>query len=203
MALDTAAWRRETGQDEETPDRPGVPAELLHSDAASQPGLFVVLPQRLLHRDEVCLDLDDEERSSAFMPSEQVDRSTFTVDRIRDLGPDIPAACPKKLSRLADQRRVVLIEHSIEVAASPAKLDEELRVEREGDAPNLVQGDEVQPPSLDQRDDILRDPGTTPEFRLGPASSMPQRSEASADPDLHVARMASTACFPIIYEAGS
>ena len=137
MALDATPRRRKAGKDEEATDVEWPPPELLRDDPTGQPDLLIVLSECLLERNKVCLHLDHHERSTGFVPPEQVDRSALAVDGIRHLGPDLPTAPAKEIRRLADQGRVAFVHEPIEVPAPPAELNEELGVECLSDRPEI------------------------------------------------------------------
>ena len=133
------------------------------------------------------------------MPHEQVDRSALAVDRIRNLDPNDPTGAAQQLRHPTDQPRVSLIEQSIEVAAPPAELDHEFRIQLESDASDLLDLAGVAGVSQDVVSLIER--GRLALVSL--ASPMPQGSEPGTDPDVHGPRMARAASLAITYEAGS
>jgi len=66
-------------------------AGLHPSDAAISPALAVERAEQLAHVDDLCLELDHEERAPAGVPREKVDNAALAVDPKGHLGPHAPA----------------------------------------------------------------------------------------------------------------
>jgi hypothetical protein len=67
------------------------------------------------------------------VPGKQVERAALTVPRVGDLSANLPAESSKRAGDEAHQRRMVLVDQPIDLAAAPPDLDDNERVERAQD----------------------------------------------------------------------
>lgn len=112
---------RSTGDDDQ-PDSHDkrFPASIC-SDAACEPSLVVERPKKLVDVHDVGLQLDDEDRSSAWMPREQVDHAALTIDREGRFRDEVPGG-PTSAERAHDglvELGVATVEQPVEIAATP------------------------------------------------------------------------------------
>ena len=100
----------------------GCDPALLDRDLDREPTLPVGRADQLVDVGDVRLELDDEQRTSARMPGEDVDDAALAVDRERDLGRGDP--CRQVAESPGDglvQSRVTGVEQPIEVAGAPSR----------------------------------------------------------------------------------
>jgi hypothetical protein len=203
MSLDPSPRRRELGQDKEPRYRGWLPRELLPCDAGAKSRLLIMLPKCLLDARELSLDLDDEQGAGVGMPSEDVDRAALAIDCIGHFQPELPARLRQQVDDRADQARVTFVEQSIEVTASPSKLDEQVRVEHARDGSHLGERNLLQVTALHQRHDTLRHACAPSHINLAPTEAVTQRAESRADSDVHVATVRARPYSPITQQAVS
>jgi hypothetical protein len=157
---------------------PSVPCR----DPMCEPGLLAVLAERFLERDEVGLDLDDEDRATCRVPSQQVDRASLAVDRAGHLRPDEPAERLEHPCGPSDELSVAFIDQAIEVAAAPLDRQADLCIQRGRDASDLGDRHASEVAALEPGHEVLRHSSPCRHVRLPPAKSVADRPKRPADP---------------------
>jgi hypothetical protein len=155
MKTDMSPRRCRPRQNEEARGAAAPPAEPLGGEAPGETHLLVVLPQRRLDREQLGLDLDDEERAGLGVIGQDVDRAGLTSKCIGRFDLDRPADSPQSSRRRGDQLSVAGIEQPIQLAAAPSHADLKLCIERSKDARESPNPDSIGMAALDERHDLL------------------------------------------------
>ena len=115
------------------------------------------------------------------MPREHVDRAVRAVDGVGHLDLNFPAEVGEKAPDRARETSVVVIEQSVELAAAPAKVDHEPRLERCHDGDDVLEQHPVRVPTFDERDQGLRHARRQGKVKLAPASAAAQGADDDAE----------------------
>ena len=178
---DTPASRPVAWHHEHSRNRPCFPRQTFVNDPRREPDLLVLLSKRLLDRDELGLHLHDEDQAEIRAPSDDVDGTALTVDRVCHLRRRFPAEHGEPPHRLTDELGVALVEQPVERSSAPADFDLRRGVEcREdgSDHPERRRGDVT---ALEERYLLLAHAGATRDVRLSPPSTQPESAHRSAD----------------------
>jgi hypothetical protein len=174
-------------QDEEARHGRGSPAESLVGDPGPESDLRVVPAEQLLDRRQLGLHLDDEEGRRGLVPSQQVDRAIFSEMGIGHLGNDRPSEPREFSSDRPDERCVRLVEHPVDLPASPSDLQFRARPDRPENAPQAPERHGLEVPSLDQRHDGLAHAGPLGDVHLTPIESNSEHPHQSTNvPIVHL-----------------
>ena len=107
------------GQHQESADHECLPPEPLSGHHGSQANLHVKGPQRSLKRSQLCLYLNDQQRSRPGVPSQDVDRTSISESGEGHLEFDLPSQLAKHIADGANQRGVAFVQQSVERGAVP------------------------------------------------------------------------------------
>lgn len=119
MAFDTPPVRACVRENQQASDSGWLPSKSLPNDPGGETNLHIVAPKRLLCGRELGLQLDNEQCSRGRMPRDQVDRSTFTEDRVRHFRNDRPSVASKDLGHPPAEPGVALVEEPVQLPATP------------------------------------------------------------------------------------
>jgi hypothetical protein len=93
-----------------------------------------------------------------------------------------PAACLQQLGHATQDRGVAFVEQTIELSASPAKGDHQVRIERAGDRSDAAYRHVTDASTLDPGHHIPAFAGTRGEIRLPPATVVAEGPDPPTDP---------------------
>jgi len=182
VPFDATAGRRQVRQHQQPRRRHSPPSEAFIGDPRRQPDLLIVLAQCRLDRHELCLDLDHEECPRGRVPRKKVDRAAFAVYGVRDLGLRGPAACLQQLGHATQDCGMAFVEQTIELSASPAKGDHQVRIERAGDRSDAAYRHVTDASTLDPGHHIPAFAGMRGEIRLSPTTVVAEGPDPPTDP---------------------
>jgi hypothetical protein len=179
-----AAWRRPTWQDETSGGNVGSPSKTLGGDCRRKAQLLVMPPKRLLDGHELGLDLDDQECPRRGVPRQQVHRTSLAVHGVRDLGVNRPASGRQQVRDEPDQPGMSFVDQPIQIAAPPAQHADVFGIEGRRDPLKSQDLDLAGAPSLDDRDQRLREPTSIGQVPLPPTTSLAERPIPDSEPDM-------------------
>ncbi len=110
---------RSSGSTRSRPTDECLPSEPLSGHHGSQADLDVKGPQRSLKRSQLCLYLDDQQRSRPGVPSQDVDGTSISESGEGHLEFDLPSQLAKHIADGANQRGVAFVEQSVERGTVP------------------------------------------------------------------------------------
>jgi hypothetical protein len=138
VAPDSISCRRRV-RDDQTPGDTATRPASLSGNPRREPALSIERHHRSIRVADRGLDLDHREPASSRVTTDDVDRSTLTVDRERYLDLRLPARHPEQPDSSGDRHRMLLIDQPVEAFATPAK------VQLEASAQRIANGHEVRP----------------------------------------------------------
>jgi len=138
-------------------------------------------PHRLFDRCQFGLELDDKQRPRFGMPREEVDRPALAVFGVGNLRHDGPAEALQTRDDRIAEHRVSAIEEPIQLAATPADQDDDLRIERAEEPTQRSNGQALNAATLDSRHDVVTDADPFGRVDLAQPESMAQCACCSAD----------------------
>ena len=180
MTGDLAPLSGKGRQDEEPADGSRRrPAETIASDLGRQ-SLFGIVPaERLFHRGEFRLHLDDQQRTRRWMPRENIDRTTLPADGKRDFRLDLPTEFGQQPDDPPDDGRMSLVQQAVDLTATKSDGNHHVGIYCAGVTPQL--SDVARLSAFRSRDVVLRKPGGDCDVDLSPAESMTKRAQEPAD----------------------
>ena len=183
MRRDPCAVRPARSNDDPTRDSKRIPTAAL-DDLPGKSDLPIERPDEFVDVRDVGLELDDQQRSVAGVPGDDVDHAALRVDREGDFGGELPLRqrFPEPGSDRVVQRGVPSIEESIEVASPPSSKEVDPNIECVGDDPHGPERQGVEMAALDTGHGRVRNAGTRREITLPPAPALPDRSDGRAQP---------------------
>lgn len=171
-----------------------------------QPTLPIDVAHQLVDVDDLRLELDYQKGPCRRMPREDVDHSSFTVERKRNLRRDHPARQSGECaSNRLMQRRVTRVQQPVEIASLPAQNEVEMRTEGVCDARGFAKLQFSHLSSLHSRDGRPGDVCLGSEIFLPPAFPDAQHPNSRTKSNrIHVSRtMRSRASLALIYSGSS
>ncbi len=182
VRLDTPLVRLVACDDDPPTHRSSLPATL-GRDPTRKTSLAIERAHQLIDVDDLRLQLDEQERASRRMERQDVDGTTFPVDRERDLGCELPAGETRKVrgDRLM-QCRVPRAEEPGKLTAAPAcnEIDPDVECTRHRSQSSQRRGAEVT--ALDVRDERPRNARPNRHVFLSPSPSNSHGANRRADP---------------------
>lgn len=137
------------------------------------------------------LDLDHEEETGRWMPSQDVDGPALSVNVERHLRDGNPAARIELPEHDVDQARVITVEEAIELLALPQDANEKTGPERLEDPFARAQRPGSRAASLQARNLRGRHTGSIAELALRPVLTAPECPDGKAEPHrVHLAMVA-------------
>ena len=182
MCIDTRPVCPPIGDDHPTRNGQRVPTPL-HGDLPRKPAPPIHLTDELVDIDHVRLQLDDHQRSPAWVPRQDIDDPSLAVDRERDLRRQHPLGQigGEPARHRFMKGRVTAADESVEIGAARPRGHGHLDIERPSDVENRPEGEPLEVSALDPRDDRSIDPDLRGHILLAPAASDPNRPEANAE----------------------
>ena len=167
------------------------------SDFRGEAPVSVGLPEEAADVGKLGLDLDDQHRPVARVPSDEVDRSPLAIDRKRDLGFEDPVGeMSKALGKLILNGGMTSVDQAVDFAALPANDERNARLERAERRSQHLHRHAAQPSPLDARNERRRHANRRCQPDLGPSAPQSQRLQRRADPEVVHARSLATAAYP-------
>ena len=140
------------------------------------------------------LDLDNQQQAGRRMPSEDVDRSALSPDRVADLGNRDPARGSEPSYDRVDQGGVALVQQAVQSLALPEDAQVEAGPERFSDRVDGSDRAQTDLAALDSGDRRLGRPCPICQLRLRPGTATAERAEGEAESDgVHSGTMAGAA----------
>lgn len=130
-------------------DRP--PTELPH-DPWAKPHLHVQPSEEVLNVADRGLDLDHEQGASGRLIGQQIIPAAIPVVVETDLGANLPPVAAKERCERLLEGGVMRVKQSIQLRASPMKVNEQLGAERLGDVSQGAECHRIESFSFDARD---------------------------------------------------
>jgi hypothetical protein len=187
---DGPAVRGRLENHQELARRLGFPSPLAAQKLRHETRLSGRAPEKILYVHDPGLDLDEQKRSTTWVPADDVYRPAFSEVVERILGKQLPAGRGQLVDETLDQRRVIGVEEPGELAASPARLKRKRDLERNSDATDAAERDLRELPALDSRDDRLAYVRASGEIPLTEPASPPDRTDGGRKSKiLHPRRM--------------
>jgi hypothetical protein len=121
----------------------GTPSDAIAGNPCGEPHLRVERSEQALHRTELRLDLDDEERCGGCVPCKDVDRATLAVFRKAHFDSRLPALSIESRDDNGYETRMSLIQDTVECSTVPRHEDRESSAENIGDCGDAGKGDAV------------------------------------------------------------
>ena len=170
------------GNDHPTRNSRRLPAAFL-GDLAGEPPLPVERSHQLVDVGDVRLQLDDQERSPARMPGDDVDDAPLAVDRERDFRRELPGRqrVPEPGGDRVMERRVAGVEQRSRSPARHRGEEVDSNIERGRDGSHGAKRQGVEVTSFEARDRGIGNAGPRRQVPLTPAATVADRPDRRAE----------------------
>lgn len=197
VAPNSISRRRRVRNDQEPRDTATPPAPLA-GDPRGEPTLAIEGHHRAIRVADRRLDLDDDQPTSTWMATHDIDRSALPVDREGHFNLGLPARRLEQPDGSGDRQAMLLVDQSVKALTSPAKVQLESSAQRFADRHEIRPGDSLDLAALDTLDDAAREPGSDREIDLSQAHADTEGPNGTAEPPAIHPRILTVATSPPI-----
>ncbi len=177
-----------------------APTPFAFTQSGHEAPLRVKPGQQVLEIPNPGLDLDDQERSVARTPGQDVNGAALAVVRERVLGLEFPAQPQQNAGRRLDKGRVSPVSNPVDLRGPPTQPHNRRQTHGSANRPQVTDGHAIDQPPLQSRDGLTAHPGPRSDVLLAQVAGESNLPNHPADLEVvaHAASIASATWWPLM-----